>query len=478
MKMEFQLTAAAGALIGGAVFRTVGGALSSSIGAVAAPSKFTPTQKIVSAVAFAALNFATRKFIVDQPFIATCFGLLPILAVRPYAALDIGSIAMAGLFGNYVSQSAAQIDPVTMALYSIDVIGCVLVGAYLSSLATSKSLPFVATLLAAGSIFAQHYRGDFNPYIHIGLVLATALIGVGIKANFISQTKIPSKRPRGEPSYPLSKEDSALAAYHADMAKLDAKTAAAIKQIQAESEKNIQAKLKEITRNRAAQLLENCKILERKIEEARVECTQECQKYDAQEAQAILDLKAISAPEHNSDTAISKNLFANGIPDFLSEDQIFRLFKCKKSKQCIAFEPVIDIRELKFFCIYEKSNVENDPELRDHLIPLPKITALIEDRKKLYEASDNDQPEKYRLNLSLLKEAQEELKRFCPKDVSYLDHIILLQKTLIETIERRIKTISYAKQGIIESFDRTIESHKQMILRNKAEYEKCLKELN
>jgi len=208
MKMEIPskavaLTAAAGALFGGAAFRTIGGALSSSLGALAFTSKYTPTQKIVSALAFTALNLATTRFLVEQPIVATCVGLLPILALRPYAAIGIGLTTGTGLVGSYALSKLSEIvsrkiDPVILTLLGIEVIGSAITGACLPSLFSNdeetmktayKITAYTAASVAGFATFLHVICTTSHPIIHAGILFIPASVTAAIRARYIFAAK-------------------------------------------------------------------------------------------------------------------------------------------------------------------------------------------------------------------------------------------------------------------------------------------------
>lgn len=208
MKMEIPsaavaLTAAAGALFGGAAFRTVSGALSSSLGALAFTSKYTPTQKIVSALAFTALNLATTRFLVEQPIVATCVGLLPILALRPYAAIGIGLTTGTGLVGSYALSKLSEIvsrkiDPVLLTLLGIEVIGSAITGACLPSLLSKdedsmktayKFTAYTAASVAGFATFLHIISTTSNPLFHAGILFIPAGLGAAIRTRSIFAAK-------------------------------------------------------------------------------------------------------------------------------------------------------------------------------------------------------------------------------------------------------------------------------------------------
>lgn len=197
------MTAASGALFGGAVFRTFSGALSSSIGALAFTSKFTPAQKIVSAVAFTAMNLATTYYLVDQPIIASCFGLLPILGLRPYAGIGIGLTAGTGLIGSYALSKLAeiasrQVDPVLLTLLGVEVIGGAITGACLPSffikdkdtnLVLYKFTAYTAGTIASVAGLLHILCSLSHPLTHAGILLIPAGVSAAIRARAIFPKK-------------------------------------------------------------------------------------------------------------------------------------------------------------------------------------------------------------------------------------------------------------------------------------------------
>jgi hypothetical protein len=209
MKMEptklvpMALTAASGALFGGAVFGTVSGALSSSIGALAFTSKFTPMQKIASAVAFTAINLATRHYLVDQPIIASCFGLLPILGLRPYAGIGIGLTAGTGLLGSYALSKLAeiassQVDPVLLTLLTIEVIGATITGACLPTFFIGnevtntdvyKFTAYTAGIIASIAGSLHMLCSTSHPLTHAGILLIPAGVIAAFRARAIYSVK-------------------------------------------------------------------------------------------------------------------------------------------------------------------------------------------------------------------------------------------------------------------------------------------------
>lgn len=123
--------------------------------------------------------------------------------------------------------------------------------------------------------------------------------------------------------------------------------------------------------------------------------------------------------------------FADGIPDHLKKDRIFSLFKDYATDKPICFEPYYSPYSSLFFD--GKTISSNSKRLLAPSIPLPKIQALIEARKKNYRplatilysfVMPNEIP--------LLKEALNELAQH--NQAGRLDRIISVMRTIL-TVE-------------------------------------------
>lgn len=114
-------------------------------------------------------------------------------------------------------------------------------------------------------------------------------------------------------------------------------------------------------------------------------------------------VQAVALPQQGGGVS-----FLNGIPDGLKKDPIFKLFKCSTTDKPICYNP----------CVHVNLNSLFDGNSRikrqySSLICLPKVNALIEERKSEYLRGFQS-PLKERQR-QLIREAHDELVKICPR---------------------------------------------------------------
>jgi hypothetical protein len=368
------------AILGACALNSWPGAITAAAIAPFIPSSVEPRKRLLTAVVISTIKWAVEHYSPNHSSLSYCTGLLPLLYLGPTVIRDTILTTSVGIAGSLITQYhldkvffAASLEFLTLTALWRQGKSSMLFGA------------LAASALATSYLTYPHYSTYF---IHPSLILGSFLVSKLIKDRNIFSWSNPDgpssprrrrpppkrgamgKKPDPQPSTSRTAPASPVKKKGTETSTFNKRGGPAFSPVRKTDEKR--GSFKGVWK-------------------------MDSDSDDDQPVAPKSRLVSIRARE---------DIFADGIPEHLKRDQIFRLFKCDSSREPICFEPLYN-KKYNIF-LDGKTAFDSSKRLWAPLIPMPKIKALIEAHKDIHRQGDVLQ-----LDVRFLKEARDELRRYC-----------------------------------------------------------------